>query len=350
MHKGTFRLTVGLCPLAYIISIIPNMIYNPFSTSPPGSKPTPFKSRLQGISVSTLSPLEWTGANKRPHSDTRPSHATQESVRVVEKVVQKVVHAEPTTILGIPPLVDDRVRFVVNFILDHVNSPNVEIEAKLGLLIEREHNVRAVSLVPVMCETPIAPASNKDTRFESNITREIFVALNAKLNKRVEETAGPEKKAHEKVVYTRTKEVDVYYPGRVRETCVQNQAGEYETIRVQRKKRLGDLNVLCPTRSIDIRYSASSEEDASLPEGCESQMRRVKDRISYKYGAIRVDMTCVSMHERGDETMTYEVEVEVDASAELFEQVEKYRRGDDSSRLFDIATSLVNTVRILMEE
>lgn len=299
-------------------------------------------------------------ASRGEASESWQNHMTQSTgksaggtTRDVVRVVEKIVHVEPTTIMGVPPLVDDRVRYVVNFILEHVNSPNVEVEAKLGTLIEKSHGVRAIELVPVLCETPIRSESNKDTRFQSDVGGEVFTRLNSRLNQRVESTSEQEQG---RIHYLRTREMDVFWPGRVRETKVRRNAPDgseqYETIRVQSKKRLGDLNVLCPNKIADIRYSASMEQDCNIPPNSTPQMQRIKDRISYKYEYLSIDITCVEMQNNSslEPSTTFEVEVEIDPTTDLFGEVLKYRHGDETSKLFDIAGSLVNTVRLLLEE
>ena len=325
-----------------------------------------------------LQPLDWGNANQskrqRPDPSSTTSHQGMRSRRVDQpqtttevsqdgqtnsekvrdvKIVEKPVHLEQLTIMGVPPLVDDRVRYVVNFILQHVNSSNVEVEAKLGILVEKAQNLRAVHLVPVLCETPIAQTSNQETRFQSDVGESIFRKLNEKLNRRVEETANQE---DGKVQYLRTREMDVYWPGRVRETKERrkNSQGQevYETIRIQSKHRLGDLNVLCPGRAADIRYSASLESDCSIPQNTSPQLQRVKDRISYKFECLSIDITCVEMQNAGsnEAQRSYEVEVEIDSTTNLYGEVQKYHKGDESSKIFEIATLFVNTVRLLLED
>lgn len=360
------------------------MSYDPFYVANPQDGDTEAKKRKL-ISVRRpplfdvpLSKLEWNNgdlghrkrgkpepqlnasASRGDASETRQNHMQQStdmsaggSTREVIRVVEKIVHVEPTTIMGVPPLVDDRVRYVVNFILEHVNSPNVEVEAKLGTLIEKSQDVRAIELVPVLCETPIRSESNKDTRFQSDVGGEVFTRLNTRLNQRVESTA---KQEQGRIQYLRTREMDVFWPGRVRETRVRRNAPDgteqYETIRVQSKKRLGDLNVLCPNKIADIRYSASAEQDCNIPPNSTPQMHRIKDRISYKYEYLSIDITCVEMQDNAsrEPLITFEVEVEIDPTTDLFGEVLKYRHGDETSKLFDIAGSLVNTVRLLLEE
>lgn len=310
-----------------------------------------------------LHTMEWkpTGgeASRKRRRPSGPGPEQREEQDVVErKEVTAKVEAkkaegemETVTIMGGPPLVDDRVRYVVNFMLEHVKSDKVEVEAKLGVLFEKVENVRAVTLVPVLCETPIRSESNKDTRFQSDVGAETFARLNARLNQRVDRTS---ENAPGNVRYIRRREMDVFWPGKIRETKERREGGEggdgYHTIRVQRKTRLGDLNVLCPGRRADVRYSASEEMDCGIPTGCEPTMQRVKDRMSYKYEYLSVDITCVQMQGVGEKsTMTFEVEVEVDSSANLYSEVVKFRNGDGSSKVFAIAFSMVNTVRLLLE-
>ena len=291
-------------------------------------------------------------SEKRTHEappDPQPGQVERQAVRVVEKEV----FVEPVSIFGGVPLVDDRIRTVVNFILEHVNSPEVEVEAKLGFLFETQQNMRAIHLVPVTCETPISKESNKDTRFISDVGEAFFQNLNEKLNRRVEET---ERDTARRVDYIQTKEIDVMWPGRVRETRAlkprPDGREEFETIRVQTKRRLGDLNMLCPGRVADIRYSASSETNADIPFNSRPTRQRTKDRLSYKYESLSIDITSVETLEGSnqDSSRTHEVEVEIDQTANLYDEVMKYQNGDASSKLFEIATEMVNTVRLLLEE
>lgn len=369
------------------------MVYDPFQSSDSADRAvrsTFFKPRPEILNI-RLSNLEWSssGSRKRPRPEPSTStsrqnatpddnndsphnaaaqsnnhHRTSSNVpseskagtsRPIEsapapqeiiRYIEKPVEVEPITIMGGPPLADDRVRQLVHFILLHVRSPNIEIEAKLGTLMERAQGVRVTELVPVLCETPIKEESNSDVRFISDVGEDVFYRLNQKLNSRVEETAQQQQGT---VKYVRTRELDVYYPGRIRQTKSRsNDHSPFKVVRTQKKERLGDLNVLCPGRICDLRYSASSELDCSVPTAS-PEMERDKDRISYKFEFLSVDITTVQMVRQGGVERTFEVEVEIDSATNLFAEVEKYRRGDETSKLFDIAGSLVNTVRLLLE-
>ncbi|PXF44527.1 mRNA-capping enzyme subunit beta [Gracilariopsis chorda] len=352
------------------------MVYDPFGSASDDPRQQSVQKlvafRRPPICDVQLTSLEWGAFEARKRTRTEPnrengqSHApgqqnapSRNSAEQIEPqrpqptVVEKIVYAEPTTIFGIPPVVDDRIRYIVNFILEHVDSSNVEIEVKLGLLIAKEHNVRATQVLPVTCETAINQQSNHETRFESNVGEQMFFNLNNRLNQRVEQT---ERETKNKVSFTRSRHLDVYYSGNIREVKEIRKRADgseyYQTIHVQSKTRLGDLNVLCPIAQLDMRYSASREEPAEIQPNMVPTRQRLKDRISYRYEYLSIDITCVHMETLGGTSgslRTYEVEIEIDSSARLFDEVKKYRQGDDSSKLFDIATCLVNTVRILLE-
>lgn len=366
------------------------MRYDPFASAsdqdrvpPDPSQSVGYFSKLDrwpGVLSTALTPLEWKGGNigsdatdlkrdtKRPRASTHVSESTAVTAqseappKVVEKVVEKVIRvpvAEPLTLLGLPPPVDDRVRNLVSFILQHVTQPGVEVEAKLGTLIVKSKNIRACDFVPTLCESPIRAEEAADIRFESAVHHSCFAYLNKELNRRVEATSSLPN-ASERVMYLRTRELDFFWPDRVRETRQMSGSDEngnetYETIRVQRKTRLGNLNFLCPSSIMDVRYSASLEMDASRPPRnvADPAKRRLKDRISYKFDFLSVDITAVETTDPAANLFnqpTHEIEIEIDSSANLFGEVEKYRNGDPTSQLFRIATALVSTVRIIMEE
>lgn len=302
--------------------------------------------------------LEWKDERrKRPRSEN--ANASEGERQSPPKLARQaptpnlsqpsVAPEETMTILGVPPLVDDRVRSVTRFILEHVQSPDVEVEAKLGMLMEKPSGNRAVLLVPVTCETPLQLASNRDTRFVSDVGVHVFQRLNGLLNERViaTESSPPSKQ----VIYTRNIEVDLMYPGRIRESRRWNQEkNTYVTYRVQEKLRLADLNVLCPGAPLDARYSASTERPAEIPPGSQPDITREKDRISFKFEHISVDMTSVRTNEGNQQKSSYEVEVEIADSKKLFQQANLFREGDASNKLFEIVAQLVNTVRLLLEE
>ncbi len=306
--------------------------------------------------------LEWKGGKedrrKRPRSENNaerqsPAKSARQHVAAPKPPPPPPTAARPMeetmTIMGVPPLVDDRVRSVTRFILEHVQTPDVEVEAKLGMLMEKPSGNRAVLLVPVTCETPLQHASNRDTRFVSDVGVHVFQRLNGLLNERVvaTESLPPEKR----VLYTRNIELDLIFPGKIRESRRWNQEkNAYETYRVQEKVRLADLNILCPGAPLDARYSASTERHAEVPPNAQPDISREKDRISFKFEHISVDLTSVRTNEGNHQSTSYEVEVEIADSRKLYQQANLFREGDASNKLFEIVAQLVNTVRLLLEE
>lgn len=271
-----------------------------------------------------------------------------------------------TTLFGTTVTVDDRVRAVAEFISKNVNSPGVEIEGKLGVLIEKHENRRAVALVPVACETPLLPIANHDVRFQSCVPEAVFAALNTALNGRVtrasrrsSNTAAAADPSTPTVTYARVKGMDVSYASRVRQTLAPSPGGGPPVVvRTERKVRIGDLNVLCPGWPVDFRFSASLEEPVAEPPSPSTiRSRREKDRLSYKAGCLSVDITTVLMTEgsspNGPETMSQEVEVEIDGTVvDLYAEVQAYREargrvGEGGERLLEIAAELVATLRAL---
>lgn len=257
-------------------------------------------------------------------------------------------------IFGEPLFVDDRIRYIVSFMLRHVTSPSVEVEAKLGLVISKDTNRRAAETFPGLCEAPLRQEIERSYRFESSVSMGMFQYLNKALNRRVTETS---KLRGGRVMYLRARQCDVSYPGKIRQTydMVGNEStGQTDYIfrSVQTKRRQGNINMVCPLYPVDVRFSASSEISCEVPQNVDALMKREKDRISYKYKCLSVDITTVHVFEPASEQpeVVHEVEVEVDSEAHLYEEIEKYNRGQLDSKLFDIAATLVHTTRFLSEE
>lgn len=296
------------------------------------------------------------------HSSRRPSPPPSQSAAAVSVSarppstpnVPPPASAVSLTILGEPPLVDDRVRSVAQFMLAHVKSGDVEIEAKLGTVMEKADGGRnrASNTLPLSCETLLGAHANSAVRFVSDVGPGVFQHLNKLLCTRCERDPN--------VSYDRTCNLDTYWQDtasrtKIRETHRYNaNTGQFDNpIGIMTKIREGDLNVLCPLAPLDTRYSASTERRLNgLPPTVSNThvSKRQKDRISFKYDYVQVDLTCVTSEEKGEQKETREIEVEIADSQALFDHVTRYHNADTSSKIFDIAASLVNTVRALLEE
>lgn len=317
--------------------------------------------------------------------------------------------ASVTTVLGAPPL-DDRIVTLASFIAEHLTEQQqeeeedaaavavaaadddddgsaepraqhtahptaattrtrtrtTEIEAKLGTLFDVTTHERA--FLPA-CDTvtPLSRAANAATRFESTVSQDAFQRLNATLN------AAAERMLREhgaRVEYTRAREIDVQYSSGVRETTTWRPDAEHGASeggnggreaghrRQMRKTRLDTLNMLCPHHLYDVRFSAAREEKLSLDEHQRQPLGRVqserqKDRLSYRFRNLSVDITVVRppavSHSAATTTTTYEVEAEIVNDAELLRACAAFRRRGDRCRDADSVehSALIRTAQLL---
>lgn len=131
---------------------------------------------------------------------------------------------------------------------------NLEIEAKVGRIIDQSTGQRIQ--IPVRTETIIE--MQRGWRFESHMSDAQHQKINGLLNKAVEQSSG-------KITYQRQKEVDLFYAdensGDTRSKIrVTKDEDSWQTKATIMKKRLNDINVYCPNRSLDYRISINVEE------------------------------------------------------------------------------------------
>eukprot|EP00871_Galdieria_phlegrea_P000760 jgi/Galph1/1685/GphlegSOOS_G391.1 len=218
---------------------------------------------------------------------------------------------------------DDSLLYLVEFLGRCVTNPFVEVEFKLGLVVERSENKRV--FLPVAAETPLLPEFNNKVRFQSKVDLEI----------------------------------DRRYTDNIRETVPANKATQRESgeegSRCISKRRIDDLNFLSPRTAYDFRCSCSVEESCTPPKGVRPLSERQKNRLSYRCYPVQMEITTVFSYETidgdppkpvGEPTLSYEVEVEVMKEAHLYEACEKMRRGEPHL-VFEIAESLLDNVRYL---
>lgn len=132
---------------------------------------------------------------------------------------------------------------------------NLEIEAKVGRIMDSSTGQRVQ--LPVRTETIIE--MQRGWRFESHMSDAQHQKINGLLNKAVEQSSG-------KITYQRQKEVDLFYSderggidsrSKIRVTKDEESWATKSTIM---KKRLNDINVYCPNRTLDYRISINVEE------------------------------------------------------------------------------------------
>jgi len=262
----------------------------------------------------------------------------------------------PKTILGRPRVSDDRTLALVDMLFRTVQSADVEVEAKIGLIMDRETGKRGhlPLLATEVCLN--SEVADRQIMFESTLDVQVFKILNGTLNARVQSAGSG-------VSYKRTRESDIYYDGKLRLSRswdkAANRFSSPEDSRAQRKIKLAHLNYLSPSSCPhDIRVSASKEESLSPRdvEGRRATKERLKDRLSYEFNEVSVDITTVHMYQSIDPktlerlgeapVVTYEVEVEILPRANLFDAC----NNRDRRRVEFLAQEVLDTTRMLTQE
>ncbi|KAJ1813365.1 mRNA-capping enzyme subunit beta [Coemansia sp. RSA 2599] len=202
---------------------------------------------------------------------------------------QSPMRLEPN-IFGARPA-EDIVRIVADFMYTHMKDrTNIEIEGKLGRLIDKKTNMR-INL-PVVCETALA--DDKGLRFESNMTLQQHAMFNKLLNQRVDETRRPEFRGS-RVEYKHTKEIDHFYKVGGTRVRVTTDKESGQVLSVITKNRIADLNIFSPRTKLDIRITINEERPMEMPdtEANKPILERHKDRLSYRQDLWSFDLTQV---------------------------------------------------------
>ncbi|KAG0088851.1 mRNA-capping enzyme subunit beta [Podila epicladia] len=250
------------------------------------------KARPEEIS-GTLSGSQLGGANPpQPSSSSQAAPQPQQPPRPQAQAQQPPVppprrdHAFFGT-----DVMDDVVRAVGEFLFQHCHHPNVEIEAKLGILTDNNTG-RRIEL-PVMSETVIMPQRPAWYRFVSDMTIDQHAHFNSLLNNRLGETRQKDFRGYQ-IQYKHTKEIDQFYTGPQGKTRVTKDQSTNAVIPdgIVKKDRIADLDVFSPRSPFDFRVSVNVEVPVPAPTG-NPQFERHKDRISYRHHNFKIDLTQV---------------------------------------------------------
>lgn len=219
----------------------------------------------------------------------------------------------------------------------------IEIEAKLGQLIDRETNDRYY--LPVTSECILN--GNARVGFKSSMTEEQHKTLNDFLNKRVAEThpTNPQSKGRVQIDYLHRRETDKFYelppsmhgtlPAAVREKLNPRHAVKVRVTHDQKsnqilakiiKARITDLDIYNPQSKLDCRISINFEmkydgdiEDIIAAGIGERIPDRNKDRLSYTQSHYQIDLTQVtqttSVNGVNRTEKEHELEIEVSTAA-----------------------------------
>ncbi|KAI9030347.1 CYTH-like domain-containing protein [Hyaloraphidium curvatum] len=250
----------------------------------------------------------------------------------------------PPSMFDVEPC-DDVTRVVALFLRPFVGRPNLEIEAKLGVIFDKQTGRR----VNMGIDTEAVVRDYGATRFESNMTEQQHQFFNTLLNDRVQ-------RARPEVRYEHKYELDEFFEvqGAQKVRVTKDFKSNKVTASIQ-KQRLANLDVHIPESLVDYRISVNVEHQVPVPYGRYPVSRRQKDRISYTYDAFSIDLTQVwNLHAQGNERQSaeasHELEIEfLDANATLGPHAQEWNRGDRAAerRFQDEVRLMLNNVRYL---
>ncbi|KAH8553453.1 CYTH-like domain-containing protein [Umbelopsis sp. PMI_123] len=247
------------------------------------------------------------------------------------------------TIFGSKP-VNDTVQYVANFLWRYCEQENVEIEAKLGTIIDKK-TWKRLSL-PVGTEAVILPPMESHIRFQSDMSLSQHRMYNMMLNEMVQKP--PE---GGRVKYKHTRERDRFFKlsdGRKIRVTTDQQTGEIVPNGILEKTRIADLNIYSPNQPFDFRISVSIENPASMPGGSHIYERN-KDRLSYSHGNIQFDLTQVKSPDfAGKQDVTHELELEFIDTRILANEKRKQAQGEPSA-FASMVELFLDNARILSE-
>ncbi|KAI8584795.1 hypothetical protein K450DRAFT_218048 [Umbelopsis ramanniana AG] len=266
---------------------------------------------------------------------------TSENGNTLDANRARMESTRPSTIFGNKPM-NDTVQYVANFLWRYCDQDNIEIEAKLGTIIDNRTRQR-LSL-PVGTETVILPDSDLRTRFKSDMSLNQHKMYNQMLNDMVQKP--PEGC---RVKYKHTRERDRFFKlsdGRKIRVTTDQQSGEIVPNGVLEKTRIADLNIYSPNQAFDYRISVSIENPASIPGG-NHMYERNKDRLSYSHGNIQFDLTQVkSPDTSGQQDVTHELELEFIDTRILAAEKRKQAQGE-ASEFASMVEVFLDNARIL---
>ncbi|KAJ1951434.1 mRNA-capping enzyme subunit beta [Linderina macrospora] len=266
--------------------------------------------------------------NYQPHQQQQephqqPHHQQQQQLQNEARPFSPPPTRFEQNIFGVRPT-EDILRAVSDFIFTNIGGrTNIEIEGKLGLLVDKKTGTRLN--LPVMTETIIK--DDKNIRFESDMKLQQHAHFNKLLNQRVDETRRPEFRGT-RVAYKHTKEVDHFYRVDGTRVRVTTNKETGQIMGVITKNRIASIDIYSPRTKLDIRISINEEQPLSRPntEDMKVQAERHKDRLSYTQDIWSFDLTQVTTpeHEKGPvnpyavgppkttpTTVTHELEVEI---------------------------------------
>ncbi|KAK0536999.1 mRNA-capping enzyme subunit beta [Tilletia horrida] len=271
--------------------------------------------------------------------------------------------------------IDEFTATVADWIWFHAQGqPNIEIEAKIGTILDRSTGQRL--FMPVMTET-ILLENTDGIRFVSQVTTPHHSAMNKLLNQLVTYT-NAKNYSGTKVNYQRQMETDYFHkvdpsilPPGLLESIPRPKGFEGNTEREDKlrftrdrdgkpkhnhaliKRRLASLEVFCPKRAYDYRISINTETPVPMPaQDSKPTYWREKNRMTYKHELVQVDLTLVnSTNPMSGSELSHELEIELQDANKLLAAGQE-ARGDGVSQDWtpydDMCHIFLNNIRMLL--
>ncbi|ORZ19663.1 CYTH-like domain-containing protein [Absidia repens] len=237
---------------------------------------------------------------------------------------------------------DDITRLIHDFIAKYCDRQYVEIEAKLGVFIDKQTRQRLT--MDCQTETVIPSHMARMARFESNMPLEQHRYYNELLNGLVNKSQTSK---GERIKYRHTRETDRFHQvGRDKwRVTIDQQTGQIVPGGIVEKVRLENLDIHAPMQPLDFRISINLEIPRPLPDQPHTYERN-KDRLSYQHGGLNFDLTQVKGGQTNDMEMRHELEVEFIDAAQL--QIEKQKQDRKEPSVFAPSIErFVNNIRML---
>ncbi|KAJ9447325.1 mRNA-capping enzyme subunit beta [Diplonema papillatum] len=195
--------------------------------------------------------------------------------------------------------VDDELSSVRLLISDHCATEDVEIEIRLGRIVDKNTCDR---IKPNWAKSSFI-VEDSSVRFDARVNEQSFYKINQDLNKMVE-SPSPGRR----LGYTKIRHLDLFYPhNQQQEARLTLDAKGKHVVACVTKQTLQQVDVYRPRQDLDIRYRAAVEKKLPAPEGVDFAASappkeflqsvtvvRSKERRSYSIDSFRVDLTTVT--------------------------------------------------------
>ncbi|KAF9274493.1 mRNA-capping enzyme subunit beta [Linnemannia elongata] len=310
-------------------------------------------------------------SSKRPRpeesssSSTLPAGGASSTAPPQPEQQQRPRPSRPALFFG-SNIPDDVVQAVADFLYDRCHGENIEIEAKVGILIDKITQQRIQMPVQNEVVLPETHSSNRWYTFSSDMTVAQHAHFNRCLNKSVEMSQHSESK----VAYKHTYETDQFFTVQGKKTRVSRDQKTNAVIGTIQKRRIADLDIFSPRRPFDYRISVNVEEPVAQPSG-NPERERKKDRVSYQLNNLKIDLTQVKSNnmpnnpaqppsysqmrpsaQQNQLDLTHELEIEF-VNAEELAREREFRinsQGRQPDRFLEITANFINNIRGLIAQ